>query len=75
MHQQYVQIERLFVGLPGQALDLVSDVHVLADRVRIKVTGTKTPERGGSLISPRPSGTMTSPNRMDDHAVRVCVLE
>ncbi len=51
--------------MPNQALDLVSDVHLLADRVRVKVAGAKTPERG-ALISPRPSGPMLP----SEHAVR-----
>jgi hypothetical protein len=47
-----------------QALQLVSDVHVLADRVRVKVHGcggAKTPERGLSgLLTPRNSGLAAS---------------
>ena len=61
------------VGAAGQALELVSDVHLLADRVRVKVAGAKTPERG-ALISPRPSGAVPSPNRADEHAVRGTVF-
>ena len=58
-------------GARGQALELVSDVHVLADRVRVKVTGAKTPERG-ALISPRPSGHVPPAARTDEQTVSNC---
>lgn len=49
----------------------MSDVHVLADRVRVKVTGAKTPERG-ALISPRPSGHVPPAARTDEQTVSNC---